>query len=148
MTGISLSRKTTWFALISGVAALLNVAACFAFIPSTGMIGAALASAIAFGFLAVAYYATAQRVYPTPYALRPALKAVALAAALAPAGLLELNALVAVPLKLGLLVAFVILLRVTNALTGNDVREARQLVVDGAAALRGQGALRGRVAPW
>jgi O-antigen/teichoic acid export membrane protein len=136
MSGISLARRTIWFALISAAAALLNVAACFALIPSTGMIGAALASAIGFGFLAVAYYATAQRVYPTPYELRPTLTALALASALAPVGLLELSSLVAVPLKLGLLAAFVGLLRVTNVVTVNDVREARQLITDGLGAAR------------
>jgi O-antigen/teichoic acid export membrane protein len=136
MSGISLARRTMWFALISGVAALLNVAACFALIPSTGMIGAALASVVGFGFLAAAYYGAAQRLYPTPYEPRPTLTTLALASALAPAGLLELSALVAVPLKLGVLVAFVGLLRVTNVVTGTDVREARQLVTDGLGATR------------
>lgn len=67
MAGISLARRTVWFAVFTGVACLLNVALNFALIPPYGMVGAAFATAAGYALLAALYYWMAQRVYPTPY---------------------------------------------------------------------------------
>lgn len=45
--GITISKKSYWNTLIYLFSALVNIALCFAFIPSMGMAGAALASALA-----------------------------------------------------------------------------------------------------
>lgn len=44
--GITISKKSYWNTLIYLFSALINIALCFAFIPSMGMAGAALASAL------------------------------------------------------------------------------------------------------
>ncbi len=65
--GVGLKRKT-WLAVVfTSSAALLNVGLNFYLIPHYGSMGAALATLIAYFFLAVLAYLVNQRLYPIPY---------------------------------------------------------------------------------
>jgi O-antigen/teichoic acid export membrane protein len=73
--GISLARRTKYIAAYTMLATLLNVALNLLLIPAWGMIGAASATAAAYGLLAILYYRKAQQLYPTPYLTHRALSA-------------------------------------------------------------------------
>ena len=92
--GVGRAKRTQFNWLITGVAAVVNVALNLALIPRYGMMGAALATVAAYGvmFLAMTWYA--QRVFPTPYQWRRVLTAAATAVALLLLGL-EAGGLVA-----------------------------------------------------
>lgn len=59
--GISIKRKTQFFALYSAVAALLNIGLNFLLIPKYGMVGAGIATAISYLFLTASYYYKSQQ---------------------------------------------------------------------------------------
>jgi O-antigen/teichoic acid export membrane protein len=81
--GIGRARFTQFNWVVSGVAAVINFALCFALVPRYGMIGAGIATAASmaamFGLMAV----HAQRVYPVPYQWRRVALAAGSAVALA-----------------------------------------------------------------
>ena len=81
MTGISLVRRTRYFALYAAYTAALNIALNFALIPPLGGIGAALATSASFAVLAVLYYRRAQQLDPAPFDIRRVVKIGFLAAA-------------------------------------------------------------------
>ncbi len=68
--GIGRARFTQFNWVVSGVAAVINVALCFALIPPYGMIGAAIATAASMGSMFGLMAIHAQRVYPVPYQWR------------------------------------------------------------------------------
>ena len=105
--GVGRARRTQFNWVVTGIAALVNVALNLALIPAYGMIGAAIATVAAYATMAVGMAWWAQRIYPVPYQWRrvgtAALAAVGLAAlgALLDAGLVVGAALVlAYPLAL------------------------------------------------
>ena len=91
--GVGRARRTQFNWVVTGIAALVNVALNLALIPAYGMIGAAIATVAAYATMAVGMAWWAQRIYPVPYQWRrvgtAALAAVGLAAlgALLDAGL-------------------------------------------------------------
>jgi O-antigen/teichoic acid export membrane protein len=128
MAGISLARRTLYFPLLAGTAAVTNVALNFVLIPPFGMVGAALAAAAALGLLATLQYRVSQRVYPTPFAPRKPLTAVALAAGLGLVGLWTLEPLaLALAVKLGAALAFLLLLRPLRVLSAVELGQIRDL---------------------
>ena len=136
MAGISLARRTTYFALLAGGAAGINVGLNLALIPRFGMVGAAVAAGAAYGCLALAYYLVGQRVYPTPYEPAKVLTMLGLGVACAPAGLLSLEPDALELLLKGLVVgAFVASVRLTGALGPDEFRELRRFFL-GMARLR------------
>jgi O-antigen/teichoic acid export membrane protein len=68
--GIGRARKTQFNWVVTGVAALIDIALNFALVPSFGMIGAAIAGACAYASMFVLMSLHAQRVYPVPYQWR------------------------------------------------------------------------------
>lgn len=76
--GISLAKRTGFFALYAWFAAALNLALNFLVVPRWGMVGAAWASALAYAFLTTAYAATSQRLLPVVHQARRTLVLVAL----------------------------------------------------------------------
>jgi O-antigen/teichoic acid export membrane protein len=127
MSGISLARRTGYFATFSLVALVVNVGLNFALIPPLGGFGAALATATAYASLTCLYYVKAQHVYPTPYEPRRALGVLVAGAALMPLGFLPLG-LAAVALKLLALVAFAALLLAIGVLDRVELMELRSLL--------------------
>jgi O-antigen/teichoic acid export membrane protein len=127
MTGIMLVRRTRLFAIYSAAAVVLNLVACVVLIPPFGSTGAALATAIGYGLLAVGYYAHAQRLYPTPYEPRKALTVLAAAAVVMPLGLLPLGP-ASVALKLGGVAFFLAALAVLHVFDPAERDELRETV--------------------
>jgi len=116
--GISLTKKTGYLALYSWGAALLNVFLNFLLMPRWGMVGASVAMAAAYAFLTLAYGLQSQRLMPIRYETRRLLATV-----LVTLGLTVLVSGLALPisiwggmLKLGIGVAFVVLLVLLGAL--------------------------------
>ena len=112
MTGISIARRTGYFARYAFYAALVNIALNFALIPPFGMVGAAAATAMAYAVLFGAYYRRAQRLDPAPFDRRGLATVFAVAIAVTAAGS-ALNALpweVAAAPKVALLALFPALL--------------------------------------
>lgn len=71
--GISLKKKTHYFALFSWTAALLNVGLNVLLIPMWGMIAASWTTMAAYLFLTMAYLSVSQRLWPVAYEKRRAL---------------------------------------------------------------------------
>jgi O-antigen/teichoic acid export membrane protein len=84
--GVGRAKRTQFNWAITGLAALVNVALNLVLIPRHGMMGAAVATVVAYGVMFVAMTWYAQRVFPTPYQWRRVLTAVAAAVALLLAG--------------------------------------------------------------
>jgi antigen flippase len=129
MTGISLARRTTYFALLAGGAAGLNIALNLALIPAFGMVGAAAASAVGYGLLALLYYRVAQRLYPSPYEPRKVLAIVALAVVCVAPGAMPIEpAGLAIGVKATALTAFGAGVRLTGVIGPSELRELRRFV--------------------
>jgi O-antigen/teichoic acid export membrane protein len=84
--GIGRARFTQFNWVVSGVAALVNFALCFALVPPYGMIGAAISVAAAMTAMFVLMTIHAQRVYPVPYQWRRVAIVVVSAVAVTAAG--------------------------------------------------------------
>jgi O-antigen/teichoic acid export membrane protein len=84
--GVGRAKRTQFNWLITGVAALVNVALNLLLIPPYGMMGAAVATVVAYGVMFAAMTWYAQRVFPVPYQWRRVLTAVAAAVGLLLAG--------------------------------------------------------------
>ena len=65
--GLSLAKKTAYFALFSWLAALLNIGLNISFVPKWGMMAASWSTAASYIFLTVAYMLAAQRYWPVSY---------------------------------------------------------------------------------
>lgn len=81
--GVGRSRRTQFNWVVTGVAAVVNVALNLALIPHYGMMGAAVATLSAYSAMAVGMAWWAQRVYPVPYQWRRVVTAALVAVALA-----------------------------------------------------------------
>jgi len=65
--GLHIEKRTGFFPLATGVAALVSVAATWVLVPSYGMMGAAWAKVIAYLISAIMLYLFVQRIYPMKY---------------------------------------------------------------------------------
>jgi O-antigen/teichoic acid export membrane protein/glycosyltransferase involved in cell wall biosynthesis len=108
--GVGRARRTQFNWVVTGAAAVVNVALNLALIPPYGMMGAALATVAAYTTMAVGMAWWSQRIYPVPYQWRRVVTAALAAVALAAigkeldAGLAAVVVLVlAYPLTLGVL---------------------------------------------
>jgi O-antigen/teichoic acid export membrane protein len=108
--GVGRARRTQFNWVVTGAAAVVNVALNLALIPHYGMMGAALATVAAYTTMAVGMAWWSQRIYPVPYQWRRVVTAALAAVALAAigkeldAGLAAVVVLVlAYPLTLGVL---------------------------------------------
>jgi O-antigen/teichoic acid export membrane protein len=87
-TGINIEGKTGVLPVTTGVAAAANVALNLVLIPLVGYIGAAVATTVSYGILAVSTTLVSQRHYPVPWHWWRMAGALAVAGALAAAALL------------------------------------------------------------
>lgn len=69
--GISLAKRTQYFAVVAWLAAFLNVALNFLLVPLWGMLGSSWATAVSFIFLTLAYCRISQRFSPVAYHTQP-----------------------------------------------------------------------------
>jgi O-antigen/teichoic acid export membrane protein len=129
VAGISFTRRMGYVPLVSGAAAIVNIALNFALIPPFGMIGAAIATAVGFLILAWLQLRLAQRLYPTPYETRKLLVAVVLAVACGAVGLVKIEpTLLALAVKTVTLLVFLASLRVASVIDEGDIGHARRLI--------------------
>ncbi len=66
-TGISITKKTKYFASFSWMAAVMNLILNILLVPKWGMIAASWTTAASYTFLTIAYFMTSQRLYPVVY---------------------------------------------------------------------------------
>ncbi|HEY9166105.1 MAG TPA: polysaccharide biosynthesis C-terminal domain-containing protein [Candidatus Kryptonia bacterium] len=67
MAGIYIEKKTAHLPYITGIGAAINVIANLLLIPKFGMFGAAWATFLAYGGMAIAIYIVSQKFYPVQY---------------------------------------------------------------------------------
>ena len=84
--GVGRIRRTQFNWVVTGAAAIVNVALNLALIPPYGMIGAAIATVAAYVTMAVGMAWWSQRIYPVPYQWRRVVTAAAAAVGLAVLG--------------------------------------------------------------
>jgi O-antigen/teichoic acid export membrane protein len=129
LTGTSLMRRTGYVALYTGIAVAANAALNALLIPSTGMIGAGIATLAAYSLLTGLYYRRSQDLYPTPYEPLKGARVFALGAAVAAVGVVPFGSLwFALLVKSAALVAFLAGLLTTGAIDEVELRELRRLV--------------------
>jgi O-antigen/teichoic acid export membrane protein len=128
-TGISIVRRTVYLAVFGVLCAALNIGLNVALIPPFGIVGAAIATTIGYGALAISYYWISQRLYPTPYEPSKVLTMLTVASLLAIIGLLPIEPLgLAIAVKLAALGAFVGISWLAGAMTRTEYRELRRFV--------------------
>ncbi len=84
--GVGRSRRTQFNWVVTGLAAVVNLALNLTLIPRYGMMGAAIATVAAYATMAVGMAWWSQRVYPVPYQWRRVVTAALVAVALAAIG--------------------------------------------------------------
>ncbi len=84
--GVGRIRRTQFNWVVTGAAAIVNVALNLSLIPPYGMMGAAIATVAAYATMAVGMAWWSQRIYPVPYQWRRVITAAAAAVALAVLG--------------------------------------------------------------
>jgi O-antigen/teichoic acid export membrane protein len=128
MAGISYTRRSAFFAIGTGVAIAVHVGLNFALMPSIGMLGAAVSTAVAYALLAVFYLVVSQRLYPTRYEGRKVVLTIALASAVATLGFVPLGPPASeLTLKALALVAFLVGIRFLGVVNVEETREIRNL---------------------
>src|SRR3954465_13327332 len=100
--GIGRARRTQFNWIVTGGAALINVLLNLALIPPYGMMGAAIATAVAYVAMFIGMTLNAQRVWPVPYQWRRVLTL-----SLVAVGLLVIGKAVAAPLPLAIALCLV-----------------------------------------
>jgi O-antigen/teichoic acid export membrane protein len=126
-TGIALARSTGRGAALTVVAAVINIGLNFALIPPYGIVGAAVATTLGYGFLAVAYYLLSQSLYPTPYEPRKAALTVGAACAFGVLGAVPLGPEpIAVLVKLAAIAGFVAVIWATGTMRRAEFAELRR----------------------
>jgi O-antigen/teichoic acid export membrane protein len=128
MAGISYTRRSAFFAIGTGVAIAVHVGLNFALMPSIGMLGAAVSTAVAYALLAVFYLVVSQRLYPTRYEGRKVVLTIALASAVATLGFVPLGPPASeLTLKVLALVVFLVGIRFFRVVNVEETREIRNL---------------------
>ena len=85
--GVQLGQKTVHMAWTSGLAAIVNIGLNLLLIPWIGILGAAIATLVAYSLATVLLFMVAQRAYPIPYRLRGGFVGLAVAACMLGVGL-------------------------------------------------------------
>jgi O-antigen/teichoic acid export membrane protein len=127
--GINLEKKTKYLALIVGVGAVVNLGLNYLLIPSYGMMGAAVATLIAYLLLPLGSYFVSERYYPIKYEWGRVAKIV-IAAGLVYAGSLFIkndSAIIAGVLKLLSLLGFPLLLFAFKFFKPEEIQKSREI---------------------
>ena len=128
-TGIALARSTGRGALLTVLAAGINIGLNFALIPPYGVVGAAFATTIGYGFLAIGYYLLSQHLYPTPYEPGKALLTIGAASAFGVLGAVGLGPeALAVLVKLGAIAGFVLVIWGTGTMRQAEFAELKRFL--------------------
>ncbi len=122
--GIGRTRQTQFNWIVSGAAALVNIGLNIALIPRYGMMGAAVATIVAYVALFVGMWLRSRRVYPVPYQWRRIITVAAAAGSLTILGR-ELHSL---PAAIGLTLAFPLVLLPLGFYQTDELTRLRRLV--------------------
>lgn len=124
--GISLSRRTEYFAYYSWTAAAANLILNVTLVPLLGIVGAGLATAISWGLLTLAYGFQSQRLVPVLYDVRRTVAVVGIIVAFTVLGSLlpQLPTMVSIPVKGMFLGVFCIALSMSGAVRWNELVSA------------------------
>lgn len=129
MAGISIVRRTKVLALLALVAAAINIGLNFVLIPPFGMVGAAVATAVAYAVLATLHFRVSQRYYRTPYELTKVLTAIGLASVVGILGVVPLGPLpLAIAAKVLALAGYLALLRIFHVVEAGDIASIREIL--------------------
>jgi O-antigen/teichoic acid export membrane protein len=132
--GIYIEKKTRYTPFVTGVGAVVNVAANFFLIPPFGMLGAAWATLIAYLIMALTMYFVVQRIYPVKYEFSRLLKiggAVAMVIILyyfIPVNVLSGSTAIVFLWKIFLIVLFLLLMYVMKFFKGSEISVMRGLM--------------------
>jgi O-antigen/teichoic acid export membrane protein len=128
-TGIGLARRTRSLIWLTLIAAAVNIALNFLVIPPWGMLGAAFATAVAYTLLFGLYYMQSQRVYYTRFDLARLIRLGVLTAAAAAVGAIPIEPLtLALAIKIGVVLLFLVSLRVTGVVRPEEIGALRSVV--------------------
>jgi O-antigen/teichoic acid export membrane protein len=127
--GIGLMRRTGYVAAFTLLAAATNIALNLILIPPYGMVGASVANLVAYLLLAVAYYRTSQRLYPTDYTLSKPIKVLVVGGLAMAVGALPLGtSLLAWAAKIATVALFGASLWLLRVIDERELTELRGLV--------------------
>lgn len=121
--GISLSKKTHYFALISGIGAAVHLVSNLLLVPRFGLLAAAWTTAGSYGVLTIAYLVVARRLWAVAYEVRRSVVTVVLtlgftaAMPLVPA----LDPLPSLLVKSGITLSYATLLLLLGAIDGREL---------------------------
>jgi O-antigen/teichoic acid export membrane protein len=128
MAGISYARRTEYMGATTVLAGAVNIGLNFVLIPPYGIVGAAIANAVAYVVLTTSQYVIAQRLYPTAYEVRKLLTIVGVATALGMVGVLPIHPLAAaIAVKAAALATFPLLLWVTRVVVAQELESLREV---------------------
>jgi O-antigen/teichoic acid export membrane protein len=137
--GIGLMRRTGYVAAFTTLAAAINIGLNFALIPPFGMVGAGIANLAAYLVLALTYYRTSQRLYPTDYTVSKPLKVLAVGALAMAVGALPLGtSVLAFGVRLATVALFAASLWLLRVIDEPELAELRALAARARAFGRGQ----------
>jgi O-antigen/teichoic acid export membrane protein len=123
-TGLNLVGKTGWMPVTMIAAAIGNVVLNVALVPTFGFIGAAIATIVSYGQLALTSALVSQRYYRVPWDVRRVLTALVVASALAGAALLGPDLLI---WRLAMIAAYPLGLLATDTIRRADVAALREI---------------------
>jgi O-antigen/teichoic acid export membrane protein len=121
--GIGRARQTQFNWIVSGAAALVNIGINVALIPRYGMMGAAIATFVAYMTLFVGMWLNSRRVYPVPYQWRRVITLAAVAWGLTALGR-EIGSL---PVAVALIVLYPLALAPLRFYQPAELRRLRRL---------------------
>lgn len=126
--GISLSRKTKYIALGSGIAAVANLGLNALLVPPWGILGASVATAISYTVLTLSYYGIAQKLYPILLDKAAVLKICVICLLFVVIGSFMVfdNLLLGVFIKLGFMLLFIVMLLLFRVFDAQEMAYARQ----------------------
>jgi O-antigen/teichoic acid export membrane protein len=128
MSGISYARRTEYVAATALLAGAVNIGLNFALIPPYGIVGAAIANAVAYVVLTTTQYVVAQRLYHTAYEVGKLLTIIGLASALGIIGVVPIHPLaLAIAIKAGALISFPVLLWLTGVVVAQEIESLREI---------------------
>jgi O-antigen/teichoic acid export membrane protein len=128
MVGISYARRTEYMAATTMLAGAVNIGLNFVLIPSYGIVGAAIANAVAYIVLTTSQYVIAQRLYHTQYEVWKLVTIVGIATALGTLGVVRIHPLVvAIVVKCAALASFPLLLWVTRIVISQELESLREV---------------------
>ncbi|MBN1479532.1 oligosaccharide flippase family protein [candidate division KSB1 bacterium] len=124
--GIQVEKKTLYYPLLIGVAAIFNIVICIVGIPIWGLWGAGIAKLISFTFLGVSICFVSLKYYTIPFQFRKIALAYAIAIAGYLAGMLADSSTLAIPIKLLIIGLFVVSLFLVGLVDLSHIRHMKK----------------------